>query len=86
MTNNFDYSNELVQLGKRIRCFREKKGLSQETLGFRAGLHRNYISKLELAQKNPTYTTLIKLSVALEININELIPKGENKIENKNSK
>ncbi|WP_239693179.1 helix-turn-helix domain-containing protein [Bacillus haynesii] len=39
----------------------------------RAGLHRNYISKLELAQKNPTYTTLIKLSNALGVSINELL-------------
>lgn len=65
----------LIDLGKRIRHLREGKGYSQETLGFKAGLHRNYISKLELAQKNPTYTTLIKLSIALEVNIEDLIKK-----------
>ncbi|ARW08991.1 helix-turn-helix domain-containing protein [Bacillus atrophaeus] len=63
----------LIDLGKKIRHLRERKGYSQETLGFKAGLHRNYISKLELAQKNPTYTTLIKLSIALEVNIEDLI-------------
>lgn len=79
MTIGIDYFNELVKLGKRIRLLRESKGLSQESLGFKAGLHRNYISKLELAQKNPTYTTLIKLSVALEVNIVELISSAEKK-------
>ncbi|MBU8676170.1 helix-turn-helix domain-containing protein [Bacillus subtilis] len=69
--NHIDAS--LIDLGKRIRHLRERKGYSQETLGFKAGLHRNYISKLELAQKNPTYTTLIKLSNALEVNIEDLI-------------
>ncbi|KAB3542581.1 helix-turn-helix transcriptional regulator [Bacillus safensis] len=73
MIEQSEHLDDLIKLGKRIRYLREDKGLSQESLGFLAGLHRNYISKLELAQKNPTYTTLIKLSIALEINIAELI-------------
>ncbi|MCA1213016.1 MULTISPECIES: helix-turn-helix domain-containing protein [Bacillus] len=74
MKNEKNYIEALlIDLGKRIRDLRERKGYSQETLGFKAGLHRNYISKLELAQKNPTYTTLIKLSIALEVNIEDLI-------------
>ncbi|OIK21123.1 helix-turn-helix domain-containing protein [Bacillus amyloliquefaciens] len=74
MKNEKNYIEALlIDLGKRIRDLRERKGYSQEILGFKAGLHRNYISKLELAQKNPTYTTLIKLSIALEVNIEELI-------------
>lgn len=73
MENYNEYRDQLILLGKKIRLLREKKGLSQEILGSKAGLHRNYISKLELAQKNPTYTTLIKLSYALGISIKELI-------------
>lgn len=78
MTKQNDHIDELIKLGKRIRYLREKKGLSQETLGFKARLHRNYISKLELAQKNPTYTTLIKLSIALGVNLEELIRSTKN--------
>lgn len=71
------YLNELKKLGDNIRSRREQLGLSQETLGFKADLHRNYISKLELAQKNPTYITLLKLSKALSVSVTDLIEKGE---------
>ncbi|WP_064202776.1 helix-turn-helix domain-containing protein [Brevibacillus brevis] len=70
-----EYSKELRILGERIRVLREKLGYSQETLGFKAGLHRNYISQLELAQKNPTYTTLLKIANALSVSIVDLILK-----------
>jgi len=77
------YINDLKRLGDKIRELREAKGYSQETLGFKADLHRNYISSLELAQKNPTYTTLIKLATALEVTIVELISAGDEDVENK---
>ena len=70
--------DELSELGQRIRMLRERKGYSQETLGFKAELHRNYISSLELAQKNPTYTTLLKLASALSVDVRDLIPPKEN--------
>ncbi|SEB02213.1 helix-turn-helix domain-containing protein [Paenibacillus sp. 276b] len=69
----YKYEQELRSLGERIRVLREKSGFSQETLGFKARLHRNYISKLELAQKNPSYTTLLKIAAALSISLEELI-------------
>lgn len=75
MTNH-NYSRQLQRLGERIRYYRELRGLSQEALGFKADLHRNYISMLELAQKNPTYTTLLKLADALSVSIFELLSVG----------
>lgn len=68
------YTKDLIKLGEKIRTLRDSKGYSQEALANKAGLHRNFISSLELAQKNPTYTTLIKLARALEITVQELIP------------
>lgn len=79
MKSDQNYQEELVLLGNRIRSLREVRGFSQETLGFKAGLHRNFISKLELAQKNPTFTTLIKLASALDVDIVELITFYDNK-------
>lgn len=69
------YRQELVDLGKTIRKLRTDKKISQEALAFKSGLHRNYISSLELAQKNPTYTTLIKIANALDIDVSQLISK-----------
>lgn len=73
MDTDSKYTKELHKLGEKIRALREARGFSQEVLGFKAGLHRNYISLLELAQKNPTYTTLLKLADALSVNITDLI-------------
>lgn len=77
-----EYLEDLQKLGQRIREIRTEKNYSQETLGFKAGLHRNYISNMELAQKNPTYTTLLKLSKALDVNIIDLLPKEKRKEKN----
>lgn len=73
MNSENKYIDDLKKLGERIRFLREERGFSQEVLGFKADLHRNYISSLELAQKNPTYTTLLKLAKALTVTIHELI-------------
>lgn len=54
------YVDDLKRLGNNIRNLRERAGLSQEALGFKADLHRTYISQLELGQRNPSYTTLRK--------------------------
>lgn len=72
MMNN-TYQGELKKLGGRIRYLREQREFSQELLSFKADIHRTYLSQLELGQRNPSYTTLLKLSSALSINITELI-------------
>ncbi|RXZ32333.1 XRE family transcriptional regulator [Oxalobacteraceae bacterium CAVE-383] len=56
-----------VSFGLVLRDLRKDAGLSQEQLGFEAGLQRNYISELELGQKQPSVTTLFKLSKALKV-------------------
>lgn len=52
---------------------REKAGYSQEALSFKANLHRTYISQLELGQRNPSYTTLLKLANALSVSVFDLM-------------
>nr|WP_314543441.1 helix-turn-helix transcriptional regulator [uncultured Massilia sp.] len=53
--------------GKILRKLRLAAGLTQEELGFRAGLQRKYISLLELGDQQPTLTSIFKLSSALNI-------------------
>ena len=48
-------------LGEELRKARLVKGLTQEELGFEAGISRNYVSLLELNQKSPTVHTLMKI-------------------------
>lgn len=53
-------------LGKEIARLRKRIGLSQEELGFRAEVHRTYISQLERGLKSPTLSMMLKLSRALK--------------------
>lgn len=70
---NKAFGEDLGKLGRRIRFLREKIGLSQEELSFKADLHRTYLSQLELGKRNPSYTTLLKLADALSIDITDLL-------------
>jgi len=54
-----------IKFGKVLRQLRKKAGLTQEQLGFEAGLERNYISMLELGQRQPSLATIFKLSPPL---------------------
>jgi transcriptional regulator with XRE-family HTH domain len=53
-------------LGDILREAREKAGLSQEQLAFRAGVDRTYVSQLENDKKSPTIQTLFRLCGAMK--------------------
>ena len=63
---------ELHALGRAIRELRARRGLSQEQLGFDAGLHRNYVGALERGEINPTFRVLLKLTAGLRLPLSEL--------------
>jgi|SRR5215213_516340 len=63
----------LHALGAAVREMRARRGLSQEWLGFRAGLHRNYIGAIERGEINPTFRTLTYLMGGLMLPLSELI-------------
>jgi transcriptional regulator with XRE-family HTH domain len=66
--------------GKVLREQRELKKLSQEKLAELCDLDRTYISLLERGLRQPTISTLFKISDALNILPSELIKKVEGKI------
>lgn len=71
----------LVQLfGTILREIRTKRGISQEKLAEFCELDRTYISLLERGLRQPTLTTIFKLSEALEILPSELIGITEKRI------
>ena len=49
-----------------LRKARQKKGISQEELGFRCELHRTEISLLERGGREPRLGTIVKLAGALD--------------------
>ncbi|UFU00172.1 helix-turn-helix transcriptional regulator [Radiobacillus kanasensis] len=62
----------IQQFGRTIRDYRRKKNISQEKLAELSGLHRTYISEVERGERNISLLNIVKIAVALEINVYEL--------------
>ena len=63
----------LIRFGKKVREERLKKGLSQEDLASKAGVHRTYIGMIERGEKNITLINIKKVAIALDLQINQLL-------------
>lgn len=63
-----------IEVGRRLRRLREKAGWSQEELGFRCGLHRNYIGDIERGERNVAVVNVAKLAKALSVRPRDLLP------------
>lgn len=62
----------LAALGKAIAKRRRERGLSQEELGLRTGVHRNYIGGIERGERSPTVVVIAKLADELGVKLSEL--------------
>jgi transcriptional regulator with XRE-family HTH domain len=69
--------NILQIISKKMKLYRNKKGLSQEKLAEKSNLHRTYIGAVERAEKNLTIKSLSKIANALEIDIEMLFTQNE---------
>lgn len=63
--------------GGAVREARARRGLSQEGLGFAAGLHRNYVGAVERGEINPTLRVVFKLARGLVMLPSELLTLAE---------
>ena len=70
-------SSQHVALGRALRELREARGLSQEELGFRSGLHRNYVGACERGEINLSFESLLRLAEALTTRLSDLIDRYE---------
>jgi ribosome-binding protein aMBF1 (putative translation factor) len=66
-------STEHLALGLAVRGLRGQQGLSQEELGYRADLHRNYVGAIERGEINPTFRVLLKLERGLGVPLAEIM-------------
>lgn len=72
MILNKNEKDELIILGKVLREFRLKTGLSQEKLADKASLHRTYIGGIERAERNPSFISLHRILISLDIDWEDL--------------
>jgi transcriptional regulator with XRE-family HTH domain len=66
-------SPQHLALGSAVREVRARRGISQEELGFRSKLHRNYVGAIERGEINPTFRILMLLSRGLELELSALV-------------
>ncbi|MBP88109.1 MAG: transcriptional regulator [Planctomycetaceae bacterium] len=64
-------------IGEEIRKARQEAGLTQEQLGFEAGISRQYVSLLELEQKSPTLDVLLRLCKAMGVSAGTIVKRVE---------
>jgi transcriptional regulator with XRE-family HTH domain len=57
--------------GRRLRELRKARGLSQEELAHRAGLHYTYLGGVERGERNPALKNITALAGALDISLAE---------------
>lgn len=60
-----------------LRAARLARGFSQEELGARAGLHRNYIGSVERIEKNISIDTIERLANALGVDVLDLLAREQ---------
>lgn len=60
------------RFGSAVRRRRGERGLSQEELAERAGLHRNYVGGVERGKQKIALENIVKLAKALTVKSREL--------------
>jgi transcriptional regulator with XRE-family HTH domain len=66
-------SPDHLALGLAVRETRARRGISQEELGHRALLHRNYVGAIERGEINPTFASLLRVVSGLDVVLSDLI-------------
>ena len=72
-----EHQTLLLGLGDVLREARAESRISQEELGLRTGVHRNYIGGIERGERNPSVTTIATLADALDVKLSELFARAE---------
>lgn len=68
-----DTQPEAELFGARLRELRQKRGMTQEQLATGADTAAPYVSDMERGIKVPSLTTIIRLAIALDCKVTELV-------------
>ena len=60
-------------LGSRIRNLRETQNISQQDLAALCNFEKSNMARIESGRTNPTFLTLYKISVALNVSLSLLV-------------
>lgn len=67
--------NEIVKVfAENVRAERARKKYSQEKLAEMADITPEYLARIEKEKYSPSLVVIVKLAIALEVNVDKLIP------------
>ena len=58
--------------GRHLRALRQQRGLSQEEVAERAGVHVTYLSGVERGHRNPSLKIVRRIALGLGLEVREL--------------
>ena len=67
----------LTRYGQAVRKIRLERGISQEELADRCGLHRTYISDIELGKRNLSLENIERIAMSLNKTLSEFFKEVE---------
>ena len=67
-------------VGQAIYDVRKKKNVSQEVLSGLADIGRTHLSAIERGERKPTLETLYKISIALDVNMSDIVKEIEKRL------
>lgn len=60
-------------LGRNLRSAREERGLTQEEVARRSGVHATEVSRIEAGKRDPRVSTVERLAAAVNLPPGELL-------------
>lgn len=64
-------------VGRNLRAYRKKRGLSQEAFADVLGVHRTYMGSVERGERNLTLQTVERLAGLLDVEPLALLQRGD---------
>jgi transcriptional regulator with XRE-family HTH domain len=65
------------EFGRLVRDWRTERGLSQEGFAYRCGIHRTYMTHIELGTKMPSIQVVARIARGLDVEVSELFSELE---------
>jgi transcriptional regulator with XRE-family HTH domain len=64
-------------VGAALKQMREQKGLTQEAVAEKAGVHITWVTQMERGYRNPTIISVAKIAAALETSLVDVFALAE---------
>jgi transcriptional regulator with XRE-family HTH domain len=62
------------KVGRKIRIIRKQRGLTQEDIADKSGMHVSTLGRIERGESNPPLQTLNKIAQVLKVKPREILP------------